>query len=84
MFTTLIDVYKSFFNHVKNQLKKITRPSTATIVAGALTNLHRSNSDLIAENAIVRQQLIVLNRQVKRPQLTPGDRIRSVRCDEKA
>jgi len=78
MFTTLINVYKSFFNRVKNQLKKITKQSTATIVAGALSDLPRSKSNLIAENAILRQQLIVLNRQVKRPQLTTGDRIRLV------
>ena len=29
-------------------------------------------------NAMLRQQLIVLNRQVKRPQLTQGDRLRLV------
>jgi hypothetical protein len=33
----------------------------------------RSRADLIAENATLRQQLIVLNRQIKRPQLTNGD-----------
>ena len=38
----------------------------------------RSRTDLIAENAMLRQQLIVLNRQMKRPQLTNGDRIRLV------
>jgi hypothetical protein len=35
----------------------------------------RSRADLIAENLILRQQLIVLKHQVKRPQLTNGDRI---------
>jgi hypothetical protein len=54
------------------------QPSTATIAVGALSDLPRSKTDLIAENAILRQQLIVLKRQVKRPQLTPGDRIRFV------
>jgi hypothetical protein len=38
----------------------------------------RSRADLIAENAILRQQLIVLNRQVKQPQLANADRIRLV------
>jgi transposase InsO family protein len=45
----------------------------------------RSRADLIAENVMLRQQLIVLKRQVKRPQLTNGDRIRLVllaRCTE--
>jgi hypothetical protein len=34
----------------------------------------RSRTDLIVENALLRQQLIFLNRQVKRPQLTHRDR----------
>jgi hypothetical protein len=78
MFTALINACKSFFIRVKDQLKKITKPSTATIAAAVLSDLPRSKSDLIAENAILRQQLIVLNRQVKRPQLTTSDRIRLV------
>ena len=78
MFTTFVNACKSFFTHIKNQLKNNTKPTTATIAVGALSDLPRSKPDLIAENAILRQQLIVLNRQVKRPQLTPGDRIRLV------
>jgi hypothetical protein len=78
MFTTFVNACKSFFTHIKNQLKNITKPTTATIAVGALSDLPRSKPDLIAENAILRQQLIVLNRQVKRPQLTPGDRNRLV------
>jgi putative transposase len=78
MFSALITACKSFLKRFKYQLKKITKPSTVTIAAGAISDLPRSKSDLIAENAILRQQLIVLNRQVKRPQLTTGDRIRLV------
>jgi hypothetical protein len=43
-----------------------------------MSDIMRSRKDLIAENAILRQQLIVLNRQVKRPQFTSGDRLRLV------
>jgi putative transposase len=45
----------------------------------------RSRADLIAENLMLRQQLIVLNRQVKRPELATGDRLRLVllaRCTQ--
>ena len=55
------------------------------LVAASLTDMTRSKVDLIAENAMLRQQLIVLNRQVKRPQLTNGDRLRLVllaRCTQ--
>jgi transposase InsO family protein len=36
----------------------------------------RSKSDLVVENAILRQQLIVLKRSVKRPKFTTSDRTR--------
>jgi len=48
------------------------------LISGVLSDLTRSRSDLIVENALLRQQLIVLNRQVKRPQLTQHDRFRLV------
>jgi predicted transcriptional regulator len=42
---------------------------------GTLADLTRSKSELIAENALLRQQLIMLKRQVKRPAYTKTDRI---------
>ena len=42
---------------------------------GALSDLRRNRTDLVMENAILRQQLIVLTRQLKRPQLTHADRL---------
>ncbi len=43
---------------------------------GALGDLARTKAELVAENALLRQQLLVLRRQVKRPALTPADRLR--------
>ena len=43
-------------------------------ISGVLSDPTRSRSDLIAENALLRQQLIVIQRQVKRPVLTGSDR----------
>ena len=54
------------------------KPTTVVLALGALADLSRSKADLLVENALLRQQLIVLNRQIKRPQLTNGDRIRLV------
>lgn len=51
-----------------------TTPAVGGLVAGAVTDLTRSKGALVAENTLLRQQLIVLNRQVARPQLTPLDR----------
>jgi putative transposase len=42
---------------------------------GTLTDLVRSKSELVAENALLRQQLIILRRQVKRPACTKTDRM---------
>lgn len=47
-------------------------------MVGALDDMTRSRKDLLAENALLRQQLIIVRRQVKRPQLTNSDRIHLV------
>ena len=51
-----------------------TKPATPMLISGFLSDLPRSRTDLLVENALLRQQLIVLNRQDKRPQLTNPDR----------
>jgi putative transposase len=76
MFTAIINACKNVINRVKAQHKKITKPATATLAISTITDLPRKKSDLIVENAILRQQLIVLKRSVKRPQFTEGDRVR--------
>jgi len=40
-----------------------------------LTDLGRNKSELISEHALLRQQLIILKRQVKRPACTKTDRL---------
>jgi putative transposase len=52
-----------------------TKPLTPSLLLGALTDLGRSKSGLIAENALLRQQLIILSRQVKRPAYRKADRM---------
>ena len=52
-----------------------TRPDTSSLLLGTLNDLARSRSELVAENAFLRQQLIVLRRQVKRPVCNKTDRM---------
>jgi putative transposase len=52
-----------------------TKPNTTLLLLGTLTDLARSKSELVAENALLRQQLIILRRQVKRPACTKTDRM---------
>ena len=59
---------------LRRRLVAATQPAAPTVVAGALMDLVRSKPELIAENALLRQQLLVLRRSVKRPRCTPTDR----------
>jgi putative transposase len=52
-----------------------TKPSTTSLLLGSLADFPRSKSELMAENALLRQQLIVLRRHVKRPTFTKTDRL---------
>ena len=55
---------------LQEHVKHWTKPVTSVLIIGALSDLTRSRTNLVIENALLRQQLIVLNRQIKRPQLT--------------
>ncbi len=52
-----------------------TRPPKTLLLLGTIADLGRSKPELIAENALLRQQLIILKRQVKRPACTKADRL---------
>ena len=54
------------------------KPATGTPVGGTLGDLARTKAELLAENAFLRQQLVVLRRQFQRPVLTPADRLRLI------
>jgi len=49
------------------------RPLAMTHVTGTGTDLVRSRAQLLAENALLRQQLLVLRRSVKRVAVTRAD-----------
>ena len=57
------------------RLLRWTKPATRTPVRGAIADMTMSKAALMAENALLRQQLIVLQRQVTRPAFTPRDRV---------
>jgi putative transposase len=50
------------------------KPSTTSLVLGTLADLTRGKSELLAENALLRHQLIILRRQVKHPVYLKTDR----------
>jgi putative transposase len=54
--------------------KRFLQPTIVDPTLGAVMDVGHSKSELIAENAFLRQQLVILRRQTKRPTLTPVDR----------
>jgi hypothetical protein len=51
------------------------KPATTSLLLGTLADLAKGKSELIAENALLRQQLIILHRQIKRPVYQKTDRL---------
>jgi len=62
-------------NILRTRFVYCTTPLTSSLPLGTRADLARSKSELRAENALLRQQLIILKRQVKRPICTKTDRI---------
>ena len=60
---------------LSSRLTRWTTPLRSSLLLSTLTDLGKSKSELIAENALLRQQLIILQRQGKRPPITRTDRI---------
>jgi putative transposase len=58
----------------KQCLRRWAKPDSRGLVLSAAMDLTRSKPELVLENMLLRQQLIVLKRQVKRPALSWRDR----------
>lgn len=67
---------QSLYHRATQRLRQWIRPdnSSDSLAVGMALDLTRSKSELVLENALLRQQLIVLQRQGKRPSLTWRDR----------
>jgi putative transposase len=51
------------------------KPLTTSLVPGTVADLTRGKAELLAENALLRHQLIILRRQIKRPVYRKTDRV---------
>ncbi len=56
------------------------KPRSTSLVLGTIADLAKGKSELLVENAMLRQQLIILRRHVKRPACRKTDRILLVRA----
>ena len=59
----------------KQRLRDLVKPDNYALAANVMADLTRSKTELILENAFLRQQLIILDRQVKRPLARPRERV---------
>jgi putative transposase len=58
----------------RQRLRDLVKPDNYALAANVMADLTRSKTELILENAFLRQQLIILDRQVKRPLARPRER----------
>ena len=69
---------RKFLFWLQERIKSWIKPATPVLIIDLLSYLTHRCTDLIVENALLRQQLIILKRQIKRTQLSNPDRIRLV------
>ncbi len=72
-FHQLAELVVRLVSSLEQAFLHLTQTSRPSIVLSTTTDFSRSKADLIAENALLRQQLIVLHRQVKKPSFSPSD-----------
>jgi putative transposase len=60
---------------LSSRFTRWTKPLLTSLPLATVADLGRSKSELIAENALLRQQLIIFKRQLKRPACTKTDRV---------
>jgi hypothetical protein len=75
VFTHLLQLRGVCLDVLHSRFLRWTKPLTPSLLLETLADLGRSKAELMAENALLRHQLIILSRQVKRPACTRTDRM---------
>jgi hypothetical protein len=65
----------NLWHAVKQRLRDLVKPDNYALATNAMADFTRTREELILENAFLRQQLIILRRQVKRPLARPRERV---------
>jgi len=72
MLAALVTTFRAVAGRLCVAVREALRPNSAA--AGLARDAFRTRAQLLAENALLRQQLIVARRTARRPQLTTKDR----------
>ena len=75
VFTSLQRLKVCCLQALSSRFAHWSKPLTSSLPLQTLTDLGRSKTELVAENALLRKPLITLKRQVKRPAITRPARI---------
>jgi transposase InsO family protein len=73
-FSLTLQSAASIWRAIKQSLRQWTKPNNHSLALNAALDITRSKSELVLENALLRQQLSVLQRQIQRPKLSWRDR----------
>jgi hypothetical protein len=72
----LVRAGRTLLRAAQQQLLAATKPPLAApLITGTLRDLVRSKAALITENALLRQQLTIVQRRANRPRCTSTDRL---------
>jgi putative transposase len=75
VFTLIKQCVRFDFHALQERFLCWVKPLTTSLVLDTFADLTKSKSELLAENALLRHQLIILRRQVKRPVYRKTDRL---------
>ena len=77
--TTLLIVlnrrFRRSLSQAQQRVSQWTKPTNSSPFMGTWNDLTRTRAELLAENALLRQQLVILRHQVKRLACTKTDRL---------
>ena len=74
MFTPIMQRVCFSFHAFSERFSLWIKLPATSLLPGILADMNRGKSELLAENALLRQQLIILHRQIKRPVYRKSDR----------
>ena len=83
MFPVLIPLRQRLalhFHALYTGMVRWIKPHSTSLLLGTIADLARGKSELLVENALLRQQLIILHRQIKRPAYRKTDRFLLLRA----
>jgi len=75
LFHLFAQLFTGLFSSLEQAFPHCTQPARYSVVLSNAADLTRSKADLLAENALLRQQLIILHRQVNKPSFSQSDHL---------